>query len=611
HGQGDERGDDPRRQRGVAAPLGPPGAERSGHPSLASRVIAALVALAVVSLAVLAVAGRHGGDEQLQQSSLNRLVAVDELAAGAIDSQLAGLRDVVGTFAQSDAVRRAIADDDADDQATVVAALSSSTSGIFSASVYDAAGTLLALDPAAPGVVGKSFAYRDWYAGANAATGAYVSRAFQLVTPEAPWALAISSRVTDADGATVGYVVGTFVLSDLQDKLRRALIKHGVSAVLVDSRDTVLASPSSAAIGSTSTDRRLTDHAARTGAAGADPQWAARPVDAIDGWLLAEQPRSAGAGAGSGVWTAFLLSLTVVAIALVGLWLRTDARRRRLERAVAEAHAWTATLVTSVPAPVVLCGEDGRIEMANPAFAELVGRDEHELRGQLLTSWVAPSDAPSTASGVVRSTVVRGGGGIRVVESRARVVTDVRGRSLTLHAMADVTPLQEEHDRLRAQGRLDPLTGVGNRVVIYEALAAAVTSRTGVTVLLMVDLDGFKAVNDTLGHAVGDDVLRAVADEMHAGIPANRGVVARIGGDEFVAVVRLEDAHDPTDLAEELRARLRTALEAHPASRTVGIGVSVGVSIVGVDGWDAEELLRAADARMYDDKRAGGPRSHR
>ncbi|UDY24346.1 EAL domain-containing protein [Nocardioides sp. Kera G14] len=296
------------------------------------------------------------------------------------------------------------------------------------------------------------------------------------------------------------------------------------------------------------------------------------------------------------------VGVAVVAFLLLLLWLRTDVRRRRLESDLREARAWATTLMTEAPAPLALCDAQGRIELANPAFAELIGLELAVLRGQQLSSWVAPNDLLPSADGVTRATVVRSGGGVRSVETRTRPLRDQRGRDLVLHAIADVTPHEAEQERLRAEGRLDPLTGVGNRMVVYEALATAVTGGDE-SALLMVDLDGFKAVNDTLGHAVGDDLLRTVAAAMTEALPA-RDVVARVGGDEFVALLRLDDGTTAGAVAEQLHHRLQEAIDHHPASHAVAVGVSVGLAIVGRDGVEAEELLRLADLRMYEAKRS-------
>ncbi|MCX6020251.1 MAG: GGDEF domain-containing protein [Chloroflexi bacterium] len=119
--------------------------------------------------------------------------------------------------------------------------------------------------------------------------------------------------------------------------------------------------------------------------------------------------------------------------------------------------------------------------------------------------------------------------------------------------------------------------------------------------LLLVDLDRFKAVNDTLGHATGDMVLRTTAERM-LGAVREGDTVARLGGDEFAVVLpELERAGDARTMAERLARSLNESMAA--AGETISVGASIGIALFPADGPDAEELLRYADAAMYRAKR--------
>ncbi|GAA3256206.1 diguanylate cyclase domain-containing protein [Dactylosporangium siamense] len=158
--------------------------------------------------------------------------------------------------------------------------------------------------------------------------------------------------------------------------------------------------------------------------------------------------------------------------------------------------------------------------------------------------------------------------------------------------------LGEARAELRHQALHDPLTGLGNRNLLEEFTRSGL--RPGVRAsVLVLDLDGFKAVNDTLGHAAGDELLRVVASRLRA--HAREGdLVARLGGDEFV--VLLPDAAD--DVAAEVAARLRFALIApiRIDGRFVQVDASIGAATATEGTLDA--LLRAADAEMYREKAA-------
>jgi diguanylate cyclase (GGDEF)-like protein len=162
------------------------------------------------------------------------------------------------------------------------------------------------------------------------------------------------------------------------------------------------------------------------------------------------------------------------------------------------------------------------------------------------------------------------------------------------------------HDRqvqlIRAQQTLastDPLTGCSNRRAFLSRLEAAV-GETTTTVVCLVDLDGFKGVNDRGGHAEGDRVLQQVTAALRAAV-RETDTVARLGGDEFAVLAEVSAALPGGDLAERLRQAVATA------GRHCGVTASVGVTEV-CAGDDVHDLLFRADAAMYRAKTAGGNR---
>ncbi|MDN5855351.1 MAG: GGDEF domain-containing protein [Actinomycetia bacterium] len=152
--------------------------------------------------------------------------------------------------------------------------------------------------------------------------------------------------------------------------------------------------------------------------------------------------------------------------------------------------------------------------------------------------------------------------------------------------------------RLERLARLDPLTGLPHRGGIEQELGASIdearrTGRDGA--VLFCDVDRLKRVNDRLGHAAGDEVLRASAAILRQTVRA-RDVVIRYGGDEFVVVARDISASSANALADRIRDLVREPAEAEPAP-----GFSVGVAVIGSHSTPAE-LLKRADAAMYEDK---------
>jgi diguanylate cyclase (GGDEF)-like protein len=164
--------------------------------------------------------------------------------------------------------------------------------------------------------------------------------------------------------------------------------------------------------------------------------------------------------------------------------------------------------------------------------------------------------------------------------------------------------LRRHHTALQMAARLDHLTGMGNRKALEEALEEAVSmaSRTGERIgVLMLDLDDFKQINDTLGHDTGDDVLREIGRRLHANT-FETDTSARLGGDEYAIVLRhLNEQEDVAAVAHRLREALVRPIDIDGLSRFVG--VSIGAAVFPDHGTTGPELLRAADAAMYAAKR--------
>ena len=167
--------------------------------------------------------------------------------------------------------------------------------------------------------------------------------------------------------------------------------------------------------------------------------------------------------------------------------------------------------------------------------------------------------------------------------------------------------LRENQQQLERMARYDPLTGAANRLLLEDRISQAVTrarrSGRGAAVLL-IDLDGFKMVNDTRGHAAGDEILKALAGRITAAVRES-DTVARFGGDEFV--VLLEDLDGPQDalaVAEKLVAEAREPFLLAAGGLT-WISASIGIAFCPKDGADVHTLLRHADEAMYSVKAAG------
>jgi diguanylate cyclase (GGDEF)-like protein len=281
---------------------------------------------------------------------------------------------------------------------------------------------------------------------------------------------------------------------------------------------------------------------------------------------------------------------------------------------------------------VLVCRADGSVVHANRIAAELLGwparpahleqllgarerirlRDEvlpttveaGHWRGELVLEPIDGMERPSSVTVVRHRDPEAADRSAAVTDGAAGDATGDDGDLISFHAH-DITELREALDRIAAQATRDPLTGLPNRTLLDEHLPAALSRARrsgGIVSVLFVDLDGFKAVNDTLGHEAGDVLLVAVAGRLRAAV-RETDLVARLGGDEFVLV--LEGLRRPQDVTIVARRIVDAISEPVPlpgtlASVTASVGFALG------DGEAlADSLLRQADAAMYAVKVAG------
>ncbi|MEP7043952.1 MAG: GGDEF domain-containing protein [Dokdonella sp.] len=179
-----------------------------------------------------------------------------------------------------------------------------------------------------------------------------------------------------------------------------------------------------------------------------------------------------------------------------------------------------------------------------------------------------------------------------------------------VHAMLqDVTATKREQKRLIHLAQIDGLTGLMNRGGFHVRLENAITRARDQKSLLAVfylDIDRFKPVNDTHGHAVGDALIQAFADRIGGKVRAS-DVVARIGGDEFTMFIEgARDVDYIRRIAEKLVAAMRRPFELQANAITLSVGASIGVSLWGGEGpMSAGLLIAHADAMLYEAKQSG------
>lgn len=277
------------------------------------------------------------------------------------------------------------------------------------------------------------------------------------------------------------------------------------------------------------------------------------------------------------------------------------------ERALAASQAEVAALAADfrlladeVPAAVFRCDVGGRVQFHNARWTEVFGRgtetyvqdivhpDDRASVASLLSSLVA--DAGSEP----RSVEVRAEGGLKVLNIRCRAVIDEAADPRIVGSVTDITATVH----LRHQALHDPLTGLRNRTAIEAHLEAALADDPEGTLVVFIDLDGFKVVNDACGHDVGDTVLQEVARRLELGVRPD-DAIGRYGGDEFVVVCRR--VADP--VVDRVTGRIERSLGGPIELDGFSWQPSASVGVARpAPGDDLATVVRNADHAMYQAK---------
>ncbi|MCB5165463.1 EAL domain-containing protein [Streptomyces bambusae] len=303
------------------------------------------------------------------------------------------------------------------------------------------------------------------------------------------------------------------------------------------------------------------------------------------------------------------------AIARSALSARTDA-----QQALHASEARFRAVFEDAAVGIGIADLDGNVLECNEALTRMFGGVEGHIRGRNVCDWSHPEDTPQVWR--MYGELVRGerdhyrvekpyyrhDGTVLWTNLTVSLLRDADGKpQYQLALMEDTTERRLLNLRLRYEATHDALTGLPNRTLFFERLEKALAGKGGRFGLCYLDLDGFKAVNDSLGHAAGDRLLVEVADRLQSCATGPGEMVARLGGDEFVALTTsAAGPQDVTDLAMRILSTLSAPV------RLDGRELSVRGSIGIVEGPAGErgpaEVLRSADITMYRAKGAGGNR---
>jgi diguanylate cyclase (GGDEF)-like protein/PAS domain S-box-containing protein len=289
------------------------------------------------------------------------------------------------------------------------------------------------------------------------------------------------------------------------------------------------------------------------------------------------------------------------------LCLRDLTDRRRWEVAGGDDERFRS-LVHNASTILFLLDAEGRVDSVSAALSRLLGQDQEQVEGRPLVALVAEHDRADVEAALARAldgpdwgspTVVevelrRGDGGAPVPFelSIVNMLDDPTVEGLVVSAH-DITQLRATRAALEELAAHDPLTGLPNRTALLELL----TERAGDprTAVIFLDLDGFKPINDRYGHAVGDEVLRQLAERLRSSVRRD-DVVARYGGDEFVVVAQVDEPDDVVYLTTRLVAGIERPFSV--AEERIDLSASVGLAQP-LAGDTPVSLLSRADAAMY------------
>ena len=280
-----------------------------------------------------------------------------------------------------------------------------------------------------------------------------------------------------------------------------------------------------------------------------------------------------------------------------------------------DEHALLHATIAAAPGVFYLFDDAGRLLLWNENVELISGYDADEIRGMTVLDFIRPHDVAHVRDRIDEAFRTGSSTAEAHFLSKYGVETpfiftgkrvQFRGTPCVVGMGIDITGQRRVEVRLQHLAHHDPLTDLPNRTSLVDFVGKAIASASpsnGSAALLFVDLDRFKVINDSLGHTLGDEILRVLSTRMRACVRP-QDMLARLGGDEFV--VLLQDITHPSQAAVVAEAILDVvATPLVLEGRELNLTASIGISLSPEDGDDVNTLLRNADSAMYHAKASG------
>lgn len=291
-------------------------------------------------------------------------------------------------------------------------------------------------------------------------------------------------------------------------------------------------------------------------------------------------------------------------------------RLQTLKNALWDNQARLQAVLHNVQEGIISIDPQGNIEDANPAVAEVFGYTPQELVGKPIRPLIPElsrdiHNLESHAKSKKRLSRYREVAGFHKSGEQLPLEINIARMELgdTRHFVClvrDIAERKRAEEKLTQLALYDQLTGLPNRTMFYERLASLMPQarRTkSEMALLFIDLDGFKVVNDTLGHGAGDQLLQEVGKRLRASIRES-DTAARMGGDEFTVILNnLQNSEQTISIAEKIISTINQPMQLNGSNCKVG--ASIGIAIYPNHAGNAQDLIRAADSAMYHAKASG------